>query len=226
MARPKAHGYKSNLERNERYPVVRWVKRHSDYKVLILEECDSSNDLKKAEQFYIGYFRSIGLSLLNLGPGGETGPVGKNPSLCGAKRSAETVARMRAASANRSPEVRAKMAAIYSTSVWKVSHRIAVEKSRSPESRALSAAYAKKADRGDAWRKKLSENHNRSPEYRAKLSAARKANPDVHRRCGLTRRYNKLQEHLKVVPRFRVNLLSETARRRRDFSRIYREESK
>jgi len=79
IRRPQMHGSPSNLRNHPTFPVVRWIKKlHAkglNYEIAILEESTNAAALVEAEQFYIAYFRSIGLPLLNCTDGGE-GSIG------------------------------------------------------------------------------------------------------------------------------------------------------
>jgi group I intron endonuclease len=68
LSRPRHHRTPSS--RSKSYPVCYWVRKYLDYEITVLEEFRSSKDLDDAEQFYIGYFRSIGMCLLNCTDGG------------------------------------------------------------------------------------------------------------------------------------------------------------
>lgn len=76
MSRPRSHGLACNIAKNARFPVSRWIKKirdkGTDYNISILEDLVESEELLvEAERFYISYFRSLGIPLLNLTNGGE-----------------------------------------------------------------------------------------------------------------------------------------------------------
>lgn len=71
MRRPNGHAYPSSMKNNQRLPLYRWLAKYdSKYRISILEEC-SKDTLSDAEIFYISYFKSIGMKLLNCTRGGE-----------------------------------------------------------------------------------------------------------------------------------------------------------
>jgi len=104
LRRPLSHGTPSVLRANSHLPLARWIKKHGSYSIALLEACDRSM-LNEAECFYIAYFRSLGIPLLNLTDGGE-GTLGHH-------HSEEYKARSSAVRRGRhaSPETRAKMSA-------------------------------------------------------------------------------------------------------------------
>lgn len=73
LERPRSHRSPSNLKR--KVPVAYWVNKllsHGKmYEIVILEQCADRVALADAERFYIAYFRTIGMHLLNLTDGGE-----------------------------------------------------------------------------------------------------------------------------------------------------------
>lgn len=72
MKRPKDHGRAWNMKHNAHYPVVGWIKKYGrDYEITILEEFADASPLEAAEIFYIAYFKSIGMRLLNCTEGGD-----------------------------------------------------------------------------------------------------------------------------------------------------------
>lgn len=68
MKRPRAHAHASVVA--ARLPVSKWARKHPDYAITVVEECESKDSLDEAEKFYIAYFRSVGLPLLNITSGG------------------------------------------------------------------------------------------------------------------------------------------------------------
>src|ERR1700730_379576 len=75
MRRPQRHGYPSNMQKCADYPLTRWITKYratgSDYQIVILETHISPDLLDEAERFYIAYFRSVGVALLNITDGGD-----------------------------------------------------------------------------------------------------------------------------------------------------------
>lgn len=73
LLRPKHHGMSANLKKN--LPVTRWIKKlrasGEDYKIAVLEDVNNGDSLDEAERFFIAYFKSINMSLLNLTDGGQ-----------------------------------------------------------------------------------------------------------------------------------------------------------
>lgn len=84
IQRPKDHGKVGNLNSKSHLPVVRWIRKRrstgQDYQISILEEHDSAESLNDSERFYIAYFRSLGIPLLNCTDGGD-GSVGLTPEI-------------------------------------------------------------------------------------------------------------------------------------------------
>jgi hypothetical protein len=101
MYRPRNHIYS-----NPRTPVRRWVDKYASmglmYQITVLETFDTSDSLNDAERFYIAYFKSIGMPLLNCTDGGE----GVN----GFRHSQATRKKMSEAQSKRSPETCKKLA--------------------------------------------------------------------------------------------------------------------
>jgi hypothetical protein len=67
------------MRRNAAYPVTCWIRslreKGLDYDAVILEAHECRETLAEAERFFIAYFRSVGVSLLNVTDGGD-GPRG------------------------------------------------------------------------------------------------------------------------------------------------------
>ena len=74
LFRPRQHGSLSNLKKIK-LPVVRWINKlksqNLEYKIEVVEECQTREALNETEKFYISYFRSLGFRLLNICSGGE-----------------------------------------------------------------------------------------------------------------------------------------------------------
>lgn len=72
MRRPISHGHDRF---RDQYPVHRWItalrRRGLEFEIAVLQEYDDALQLNDDERFYITYFRSLGLSLLNCTDGGE-----------------------------------------------------------------------------------------------------------------------------------------------------------
>lgn len=68
-------GHKKAAKSGRKYPVYDWMRKHSieNIKTIELEYCE--DNLEKREMFWIQYYNSLGLKLLNLTEGGS-GPNG------------------------------------------------------------------------------------------------------------------------------------------------------
>jgi hypothetical protein len=75
MRRPKEHGQKYHNKRLAHTPLYRWIKKLReqglDYVIEVIEEFSNRPALMEGEKFYISYFRSLGVNLLNICDGGE-----------------------------------------------------------------------------------------------------------------------------------------------------------
>ncbi len=119
LKRPRGHGHPWNLKKHARLPVVCWIGKLQRlgyrYEIVVLEECESRHALAMAEQFYISYFNSVGMRLLNQTNGGD-GPSllseitrAKISARCrGRQHTSETRAKIAIAARNISDETRAK----------------------------------------------------------------------------------------------------------------------
>lgn len=135
LERPRQHGKTKTC-----FPVSRWAhklsKQGKTYSIAVLEEFDSPEHLNEAERFYISYFRSLGIPLLNCTDGGE--------GLYNA--TAETRAKLSAAMTGRTftPEWKAKISRAKTKNSPK-EHIVALNKSRigKPLSEAHKATLSK-----------------------------------------------------------------------------------
>ncbi|HET6959742.1 MAG TPA: GIY-YIG nuclease family protein [Vicinamibacterales bacterium] len=79
LKRPRQHGMGCYLRSCAASPRTKWIRalreRGFDYEITVLEVCRSKAELDEAECFYISYFRSLNIPLLNLTDGGD-GTVG------------------------------------------------------------------------------------------------------------------------------------------------------
>lgn len=123
LNRPKHHLNPSTYNKRKAY-IYSWIKscveRGVCPEIVVIEECQSINELKSLEQFYISYFQSIGCPLTNLSKGGE-GRLGCKQTLeeiekrrlanTGKKRSPEFCERLRQANLGKqhSEETKRKM---------------------------------------------------------------------------------------------------------------------
>lgn len=75
LARPNEHRRLAYRKRTEKFPVSRWIQKlhreNLDYVIEVVEEFPDRPSLMEGEKFYISYFRSLGLRLLNVCDGGE-----------------------------------------------------------------------------------------------------------------------------------------------------------
>lgn len=81
LERPRQHGNLSHLKSKGHLPSVRWINKLRsqglNYVIEVVEEFPDRPSLMEGEKFYISYFRSLGLRLLNVCDGGE-GFTGKH----------------------------------------------------------------------------------------------------------------------------------------------------
>lgn len=172
MKRPNGHGSPYNLRVNARLPVVCWIKKlianNFKYEISIIEECDSFDSLGKAEIFYIAYFRSIGMRLLNQTGGGDGATMFSDEHRAkisrahmGRKASLETRARIAAGATNPSEETRRKRS-------------IAMMKYVTPEYGERMAAMNRGRKATDEQRQKQSDSH-KGKKLTAEHAAAIKA---------------------------------------------------
>ena len=120
--RPKRHGRAEHLKRWGHLPVGRWIRKlrmqGKEYEIVVLATCTDNNDLNETEMFYITYFRSIGMQLLNCTDGGD-GSLNPSP---------ETRAKMSAASKKRWPESAKKFSGLGRVPSLETREKIAAKK--------------------------------------------------------------------------------------------------
>jgi group I intron endonuclease len=185
LFRAREHKKPYNLKKFAHLPVVRWINKHGDYVVTVLEECLTDSDLVEAEKFYIAYFRCIGMQLLNLTVGGE--------GIAGLKKSKESIEKTASKIRGRKASAEAKKAMV---DAWTPERRKAKSEERkntklTQETLANLLAAAKRP-KGETHRSRIGDANRRriwTPESIAKRTASRKRN---------------------VLPRIRINLLGVT----------------
>lgn len=202
MDRPKEHGSPRNIQRYGYLPICRWITKGrsvgSEYKITVLETCSTAEELNEAERFYIAYFRSIGVPLLNLSEGGDGGhAVGWKPSEAKRLKTAASLREYARTPAGReqyammserrhTPEVEARAGASNS-----VSQRGRKHSDETKEK--LRVANVGKKMSGET-REKIAEAHRGaviSTEHRARISAAntgKKHSPEARVKMSLARR--------------------------------------
>jgi hypothetical protein len=75
LQRAAEHGKNWYMKGREHYPVVCWINKlrsnNKEYEVVVLEKHTNVESLNEAERFYIAYFRSLGVAMLNCTDGGD-----------------------------------------------------------------------------------------------------------------------------------------------------------
>ena len=189
MLRPQEHEKYLHAPKFARLSRVKWIKslhaKGLKPEIAVLEEFADASELNDAERFYIAYFKSLGIPLLNCTEGGDGGaeisrrywadPASrekKRLERLGYKHLAETKVRMSAASKGK------KKSAEHCASMSEARRR----NWENPEYRARQIAAQKAAKNSDKaraqaaeWAKLSSHDTHRSPEYRAKQSEIAKA---------------------------------------------------
>lgn len=147
LRRPRQHKALADKSKYFNYPIYKWIRKYQslghEYKILVLENQSDHALLCEAEKFYIAYFRSIGMKLLNVTEGGE----GFMP--IGGKLSPEHKAKILAIL---TPETRAKYAD-------KIRGRKHSEEHKAKISAALQGPDCKKKRAENRKGRKLSETH-------------------------------------------------------------------
>lgn len=226
MKRPKEHGAVGYMKRNKNYPVVRWIEKlrlsGKIYEIAVVEDFVTASDLAETEKFYIAYFRSLGISLLNLTDGGD--------GTLGAKASAEKRKKLADAARNISSETREKRS-ISAKKNFTPEIAVLLEKGRlsnkgriqpseeiARRARSMTGKHPSSETRkklSDAKKNQTSETRSkisianrgkiRSGEMRARMSAERKTrSQDCYIKMWATRR-------AKRVPRIKLNLIGACA---------------
>lgn len=67
-------GHKNNAISGDSAPVYRWIRKHNDVEVVIIEDRLSKEESSIREKYYIHLFRSQGHKLLNVSDGGDGSP--------------------------------------------------------------------------------------------------------------------------------------------------------
>jgi hypothetical protein len=182
MVRPLEHGKDCHKkDKHSGLAITNWIRKRESlgqsYEIAVLEECANDNEALDSEKFYIAYFRSIGMLLLNLTDGGEgvsgirksSESIAKTANaLRGRKHSNETRAKMSAAWSK--PEPKAKIAAANKKRVW------------TDESRAKVGAVSSQIVRTPEWCAKIGAANSKriwTPEMIEKRTASRKRNREL-----------------------------------------------
>lgn len=161
MRRPREHAHPSHLKKYAHLPRSKWIaalqRRGLEPRIVILETSTHVENLDEAERFYIEYFRSIGMSLLNLTDGGD--------GIHGYRHSDKACARMSATRkvSAKSPEARERLAR-QSRAYW-----------ADPEAREKKRVERTGKKHDATTRAKISAAHKgklKSGEHRANLSMA------------------------------------------------------
>jgi DNA-binding NtrC family response regulator len=99
LSRPQEHQLQKNLAKDPNLKKAAWIMgllaEGTTYDIVVLQECDSADELLEAESFHINLYRMLGCDLTNIKGGGES-KVGKirkevtQPPYREAKRAWET----------------------------------------------------------------------------------------------------------------------------------------
>lgn len=204
LQRPRAHVTRSAFERTHKARWIQSILREGlEPGVSILQRCERAADLSEAERHWIAHYRSNGTRLTNATDGGN-GCLGrvsspetrakKRAKMLGFRHSDETKRRISLSKAGRqlSEEHKAKLSAAFTGR--KMSPEAIAKSAEKRRGRKMSVAYCERNRQAQLanpyvrtaeHRRKLSragKGVRKSPEWRARMSAIRRAMPDEVRR--------------------------------------------